>query len=145
MSGGGALVESNGDRRATVSELAVVEAQRVRELGLYTNDAYLERFGTQAGLGCNDQERPWEAVALGREVKEPERAPYVHPRSFKWIHPGHPEAEAKAELCNAQATEGYKAKNYLLCYEASTEAIRLCPDKVAYYGNRAAAALKLRG
>lgn len=41
--------------------------------------------------------------------------------------------------------EGYKSKNWELCFEASGEAIRLHPSKVAYYGNRAAAALKLRG
>ena len=41
--------------------------------------------------------------------------------------------------------EGYREKNYQLCYEAAGEAIRINPNKVAYYGNRAAAAIKLRG
>ena len=40
--------------------------------------------------------------------------------------------------------QGYREKNYQLCYDAAGEAIRLHP-KVAYLGNRAAAALKLRG
>ena len=39
----------------------------------------------------------------------------------------------------------YRDKDYQLCYDAATEAIRLNHLNKAYYGNRAAAALKLRG
>ena len=132
---------------ALLNELAIVEAPRVRELGLYDShsEAYLERFGAQAALGANDDARPWEATALGREVKGAYKAPYVRARIYTQISPGHARACEFAEKANEQAMEGYRGKNYQLCYDASGEAIRLHPEKVAYYGNRAAAALKLRG
>jgi tetratricopeptide (TPR) repeat protein len=142
---------------ALLNELAVVEAPRVRELGLYQkhSEAYLARFGKQAELGANDEARPWEATALGRDVngryvggtwEEGTTAPeYVRAKTYTSITETHERAAEFAEMANDQALEGYRAKNYLLCYDAASEAIRLNPNKVAYYGNRAAAALKLRG
>lgn len=132
---------------ALLNELAVVEAPRVRELQLYKShdEAYRARFGKQAELGANDEARPWEATALGREVKEAYRAPHVAARIYTSISPAHERAAEFAEKANDQAMAGYKEKNYQLCYDAASEAIRLNPDKVAYYGNRAAAALKIRG
>ena len=132
---------------ALLNELAVVEAPRVRELGLYQehSKAYIDRFGKQALLGANDDERPWEATALGRDVVGPYKAPYVRARTYPSIGPFAPNAHEFAEKANVQALEGYRGKNYQLCYDAASEAIRLNPQKVPYLANRAAAALKLRG
>ena len=144
---GALVVQATGN--ALLHELAVVEAPRVRELGLYHghNELFIERFGEQARFGGNDDERPWEATAVGREVKAPYRAPYVRAKTYPSVSPlSDPGRAAElAELANEQAMTGYRAKNWELCYDASTEAIRLNPQKFAYYGNRAAAALKLRG
>ena len=132
---------------ALLNELSVVEAPRVRELGLYEshNQAYLQRFGKQAELGANDDKRPWEATALGRELKGAQRAPYVRATTYTSISPEHARSAELAEKANEQAMVGFREKNYQLCFDAAGEAIRLQPQKVAYYGNRAAAALKLRG
>ena len=73
------------------------------------------------------------------------QAPYVAARVYHSISPGASNAAEFAEKANDQAMEGYRSKNWQLCYDAASEAIRLNPEKVAYYGNRAAAALKLRG
>ena len=103
----------------------------MRELGLYSehSKAYLERFGRQAELGANDDERPWEATALGREVVRPHKAPYVRARTYPSIAPFAPNAHEFAEKANEQALEGYRSKNYQLCYDAASEAIRLNPQK----------------
>jgi tetratricopeptide (TPR) repeat protein len=140
-------VALNASEQALLGELAVVEAPRVRQLGLYEthSDAFIERFGEQARLGGNDEARPWEASALGRPVHEQSPAPYVRARSYTSISATHERAAEFAEKANEQAMEGYRAKNYQLCYDAASEAIRLNPTKVVYLGNRAAAALKLRG
>ena len=135
---------------ALLNELAVVEAPRVRELGLYKshNDMYIERFGKQAELGANDSARPWEAIAVGREYHEPVSALdriHVQARTYTSITPGHERAHEFAEKANDQAMQAYRDKDYQLCYDAATEAIRLNHLNKAYYGNRAAAALKLRG
>lgn len=149
--GGGTAAETRlaglATEEALLGELAIVEAPRVRELGLYDehSKAYLERFGRQAELGANDDERPWEATALGREVVRPYKAPYVRARTYPSIAPFAPNAHEFAEKANEQALEGYRSKNYQLCYDAASEAIRLNPQKVPYLANRAAAALKLRG
>ena len=71
--------------------------------------------------------------------------PYVRPKLYPSLAPGQPGADEAAEKANDQAMQGYRSKNYQLCYDAASEAIRLNPNRVAYYGNRAAAALKLRG
>ena len=142
-----ALAQHGDCRHPTASELAVVDAPRVRAMGLFSehNERYLERFGARAALGANDDERPWEAIALGREVQEQCKAPYVRPRLYRHLSAGEPGADEAAEKANEQALERYKAKDWGSCYEAAGEAIRLNPRRVAYYGNRAAAALKLRG
>ena len=41
--------------------------------------------------------------------------------------------------------QAFKKKEWQLCYDLASEAIRLKPNKVAYLGNRAAACLKLSG
>ena len=142
-----ALAQHGDCRHPTASELAVVDAPRVRAMGLFVehNERYLERFGARAALGANDDERPWEAIALGREVQEQCKTPYVRPRLYRHLSAGEPGADEAAEKANEQALERYKAKDWGSCYEAAGEAIRLNPRRVAYYGNRAAAALKLRG
>ena len=142
-----ALAQRGDYRHPTTSELAVVDAPRVRAMGLFKehNERFLERFGARAALGANDDERPWEAIALGREVQEQCKAPYVRPRLYRHLSAGEPGADEAAEKANEQALERYKAKDWESCYEAAGEAIRLNPRRVAYYGNRAAAALKLRG
>ena len=142
-----ALAQHGDCRHPTASELAVVDAPRVRAMGLFEghNERYLERFGARAALGANDDERPWEAIALGREVQEQCKTPYVRPRLYRHLSAGEPGADEAAEKANEQALERYKAKDWGSCYEAAGEAIRLNPRRVAYYGNRAAAALKLRG
>ena len=92
---------------AMLNELAVVEAPRVRELGLYESHSqmYMERFGKQAELGANDDARPWEATALGREVHQPYKAPYVRARTYMTIGPHMPNAAEFAEKANDQAME----------------------------------------
>ena len=107
---------------ALLNELAVVEAPRVRELGLYKshNDMYIERFGKQAELGANDSARPWEAIAVGREYHERPRSIGSTcrrgrtPRSLK---------HERARVCREgqrSAMQAYRDKDYQLYYDAAT-------------------------
>ena len=50
-----------------------------------------------------------------------------------------------AEEFNTRAVKAFKDKSWQLCYDLASEAIRLNPRKKEYLGNRAAAALKLKG
>jgi len=50
-----------------------------------------------------------------------------------------------ADSYNTRALKAYKQQQWQFCYDLASEAIRLNPSKVAYLGNRAAAALKLSG
>ena len=63
-----ALVDEERKSEEMRNELAVVEAPRVRELGLYEDHTlnYLAHYGDQAELGKNVEERPWEAVSTRR-------------------------------------------------------------------------------
>ena len=53
------------------------------------------------------------------------------------------EAKLVAEEYNDRAVQAFRDKHWQLCYDLSSEAIRLNPSKVAYLGNRAASGLKL--
>lgn len=143
-----ALADQQWEAQRMSNELAVVEAPRVRELGLYKDHDvnYLGHYGNQAELGKNMEARPWEAVALGKTL--PQRnifQRYEPPKLRPDLHPGDAEANEVADHYNTRALEAFKKKEWQMCYDLASEAIRLKPDKVAYLGNRAAACLKLRG
>ena len=53
------------------------------------------------------------------------------------------EAKTVAEEYNDRAVQAFRDKHWQLCYDLSSEAVRLNPTRVAYLGNRAASALKL--
>ncbi|KAL1510433.1 hypothetical protein AB1Y20_006740 [Prymnesium parvum] len=143
-----AVVEDARRAQVMTNELAVVEAPRVRELGLYQEHTinYLSHYGEQAELGNNVTDRPWEAVALGKELPKKEwYRPYAPPKLREDLKAGDPDADQVAETYNSRALKAFKKKEWQLCYDLASEAIRLKPDKVAYLGNRAAACLKLSG
>jgi hypothetical protein len=131
-------------------QMAVVEAPQLRALGLHAaGDAALlaHRGGQSAELGGDPDRRPWEEAALrvGPPPKPARPARYVPPPRRPDLHSHSPEAAQAADEYNTQAMRAFKAQAWQLCYDCASEAIRLQPLKVAYYGNRAASALKLRG
>lgn len=131
-------------------ELAVVEAPQVRALGLHAphDEAFLaHRGGSRASLGGDLDRRPWEEAALqiGPAPAPARTRSYVPPALRPDVQPHSSEAAAVADEYNARSLLAFKEKHWQMCYDCASEAIRLQPLKVAYYGNRAAAALKLRG
>ena len=131
-------------------ELAVVEAPQVRALRLHAphDEAFLaHRGGSRASLGGDLDQRPWEEAALrvGPAPAPARAAPYVPPALRPDVQPRSSDAAAVADEYNSRSLLAFKEKRWQLCYDCASEAIRLQPLKVAYYGNRAAAALKLRG
>ena len=122
----------------------------MRALGLHAphDEAFLaHRGGRRADLGGDNERRPWEEAALRvGPPPAPVRAPrYVKPATRPDLDSTSAEAAAVADEYNARALRAFKDKQWQLCYDLSSEAIRLQPLKVAYLGNRAASALKLRG
>ena len=113
--------------------------------GMDQNDL-LEKFGAKAALGADASARPWEMVGgVGFEQKKKVREPlYVPPTQRLDLNPKSPEAPTVAEEFNDNAVKAFKDKNWQLCYDYASEAIRLNPRKKEYLGNRAAAGLKLK-
>ena len=105
----------------------------------------LETFGKSAQVGADAGARPWETVGgVGFEQKKKERGPlYVPPSQRLDLTETSAEAPAIAEEYNDSAVKAFKAKQWQLCYDYASEAIRLNPRKKEYLGNRAAAGLKL--
>ena len=113
--------------------------------GMDTQDL-LEKFGQKAHVGADAEARPWEMVGgVGFDQKKKERAPlYVPPSTRRDLTAASPEALTVAEEFNDRSVKAFKEKNWQLCYDLASEAIRLNPRKKEYLGNRAAAGLKLK-
>jgi tetratricopeptide (TPR) repeat protein len=110
-------------------------------------DGLLEKFGKNAALGADKEARPWETVGGSGFESGPkkERAPvYIPPKTRVDLTDKSAEAKTVAEEFNDNAVKAFKAKDWQLCYDLASEAIRLNPRKTAYLGNRAAAGLKLK-
>mmetsp|Transcript_9162 Transcript_9162/g.15727 ORF Transcript_9162/g.15727 Transcript_9162/m.15727 type:complete len:353 (-) Transcript_9162:58-1116(-) len=65
------------------------------------------------------------------------------PKRTHLLDPSDPEAAERAEESNDKGIVSFKAKRWEEALQYYTEAVMMCPHKVAYHGNRAAAALKL--
>ena len=108
----------------------------------------LDQFGEKAAVGADREARPWESVGgvgFGHAAAAPAAAVYKKPKGRPDLHERSAEAKAVAEEHNDAAVKAFKEKQWQLCYDLSSEAIRLNPRKTAYLGNRAAAALKMKG
>jgi len=114
--------------------------------GMDTSDL-LEKFGAKAQVGADADARPWEMVGgVGFEKKKKVREPlYIPPTTRPDLQPNSEGALDVAEEFNTRAVKAFKDKSWQLCYDLASEAIRLNPRKKEYLGNRAAAALKLKG
>ena len=106
----------------------------------------LEKFGQSAQVGADASARPWEMVGgVGFDKPKKERAPlYIPPTQRLDLNSSSPEALTVAEEFNDRSVKAFKEKNWQLCYDLASEAIRLNPRKKEYLGNRAAAGLKLK-
>tara|TARA_B100000524_G_scaffold334520_2_gene223139 strand:+ start:167 stop:1144 length:978 start_codon:yes stop_codon:yes gene_type:complete len=110
----------------------------------------LEQFGEKAQVGADSEARPWETIGgVGFGAAAPPKpkvsAPrYERPQGRADLDENSADAKSVAEDFNDKAVKAFKDKQWELCYDLSSEAIRLNPCKTAYLGNRAAAALKLR-
>jgi len=131
---------SGGGSAPEINEGAIVTTTH----GMDTQDL-LETFGKSAQVGADAGARPWETVGgVGFEQKKKERGPlYVPPSQRLDLTETSAEAPAIAEEYNDSAVKAFKAKQWQLCYDYASEAIRLNPRKKEYLGNRAAAGLKL--
>uniref|UniRef100_A0A7S0L601 J domain-containing protein n=1 Tax=Coccolithus braarudii TaxID=221442 RepID=A0A7S0L601_9EUKA len=114
-----------------------------------TTEDLLETFGEKAQVGADSAARPWETVGGvgfgGAAPKKMSSAPtYQKPKGRTDLNDKSADAKTVAEEFNDLAVKAFKAKQWQLCYDHASEAIRLNPHKTAYLGNRAAAALKIK-
>jgi len=125
---------------STVNEGAIVTTTA----GMDTQDL-LDTFGQKAQVGADSEARPWETVGgVGFDKKKKAREPlYVPPTQRLDLKATSPEALTVAEEFNDRSVKAFKDKNWQLCYDLASEAIRLNPRKKEYLGNRAASGLKL--
>jgi len=105
----------------------------------------LESLGANAQLGADAEMRPWEAVAMGQQVKPKSyvASTYQTPAGRPDLDENSKEAKTVAEEYNDRAVQAFRDKHWQLCYDVASEAVPLNPTRVAYLGNRAAAGLKL--
>ena len=114
-------------------------------------DDLIDQFGESAQVGADRDARPWESVggigfgAGGGAAAAAPAAAYKKPKGRADLSEGAEGAKEAAEEMNDGAVKAFKAKSWQLCYDLSSEAIRLNSRKPAYLNNRAAAALKLKG
>ena len=125
-----------------VNEGAIVT---VSSAGLEHSDL-LEKFGQKAQVGADRESRPWEAVGgvgFGKAPEKEKKPLYIPPKGRLDLDASSPDAPAVAEEYNDKAVKAFKDKNWQLCFDLASEAIRLNPRKKEYLGNRAASGLKL--
>jgi len=106
----------------------------------------LDQFGEKAQVGADREARPWETVGgtgFGGSAPAPKPV-YKAPATRKDLSASSENAKQVAEEYNDKAVKAFKKKDWQLCYDLSSEAIRLNPKKTAYLGNRAAAALHIK-
>jgi hypothetical protein len=134
---------NGGYSQADINDGAIVT---VASAGLEHSDL-LEKFGARAQIGADSEARPWESVGgLGFDKRPaPKAAVYVPPKQRLDLDASKPEALDVAEEFNDKAVKAFKDKQWQLCYDLASESIRLNPKKKEYLGNRAAAALKMKG
>jgi len=107
----------------------------------------LDQFGEKAQVGADKEARPWETVGgvgFGGSSAPASKPVYKKPETRKDLSANSADAKTVAEEYNDKAVKAFKKKDWQLCYDLASEAIRLNPKKTAYLGNRAAAALHIK-
>lgn len=127
------------------SSSALTVAPLAHQMVASSTQDLIESLGAKAQLGADTESRPWEAVAMGQQVKpKPAVAStYQAPAGRPDLDENSKEAKLVAEEYNDRAVQAFRDKHWQLCYDLASEAVRLNPTRVAYLGNRAASALKL--